>query len=146
MAHVQDDFSLLRNALQKVDFFYNLSFGELDELIKVLKKRKVKQGEIIIKQGEIGDKFYIIGSGEVSVHIKKGLGAAKKAATLSTGDFFGEMALVTDIPRTATVIAEEPTELFVLHKVDFKKILMKNPKISLIINEAFSKRFSDNKK
>jgi CRP-like cAMP-binding protein len=145
MPNIQDDFSLLRNALQKVDFFYNLSFGELDELIKALRKRKVKQGEIIIKQGEIGDKFYIIGSGEVSIHIKKGLGKAKKVATLSTGDFFGEMALVTDLPRTATVIAEEPTELFILYKSDFKKILMKNPKISSIINDALTKRLSSNK-
>lgn len=145
MPTIQDDFSLLRNALQKVDFFYNLSFGELDELIKALRKRKVKKGEIIIKQGEIGDKFYIIGSGEVSVHIKKGLGAAKKVATLSAGDFFGEMALVTDLPRTATVIAEEPTELFVLYKSDFKKILMRNPKISLIINDILTKRLSSNK-
>jgi len=142
---MSDDFSRLRSALQKVDFFYSLNFGDLDELIKALRKKNYKKGEEIIKQGEIGDKFYLIGEGEVSVHVKKGMGGMKKVATLTDGDFFGEMALVTELPRTATVIAEEPTGLFVLYKNDFRKILMKNPKISLIINDALSKRRKSNR-
>jgi len=141
-----DDFSRLRSALQKVDFFYSLSFGDLDELIKSLRKRKAKKKEEIIKQGEIGDKFYLLSDGEVSVHVRKGvMSQPKKVATLGPGDFFGEMALVTELPRTATIIAEEPTEMFVLYKKDFKKILMKNPKIAQIINEVLAKRRSSNR-
>ena len=143
---MSDDFSRLRGILQKVDFFNSLSFGELDDLIKALRKKKARKGDEIIKQGEIGDKFYLISNGEVSVHVRKGMmGQAKKVATLADGDFFGEMALVTELPRTATVIAEEPVDLFVLYKNDFKKILMKNPKISGIINEMLSKRRSSNR-
>ncbi|MCE5300442.1 MAG: cyclic nucleotide-binding domain-containing protein [Spirochaetia bacterium] len=137
---MQDDFSKLRSTLQKVDFFYSLSFPQLDELIKVLKKKNVKQGETIITQGDIGDKFYLIASGEVSVNIKKGIGGSKKAATLHDGDFFGETALISDMPRNATIIAEEPTELFVLYKKDFRKILMANPKINHIIQGALLQR------
>lgn len=139
-----DDFSRLRSALQKVDFFYSLSFGDLDELIRSLRKKKAKKGEEIIKQGEIGDKFYLISSGEVSVNVKKGFGN-KKVASLGDGDFFGEMALVTELPRTATIIAETPVELFVLYKRDFKKILMKNQKIAGIINDVLSKRRMSNR-
>ena len=130
-----DDFSMLRSALQKVDFFYSLNIMDLDSLIKALKKRKVKRGETIIKQGEVGDKFYLIGEGGFGVYIKD-----KKVAELSEGQFFGEMALITDLPRTATVTALDNGELFILYKRDFKKILLSNPKISAIINEALSKR------
>ena len=118
-----DDMSMLRSALQKVDFFYSLNFSELDMLIKSLKKRKTKKGDVIINQGEIGDKFYLIGRGAFSVHVKKGMGGSQLVADLSDGDFFGEMALVTELPRTATVVAEDMGELFVLYKKDFKKIL-----------------------
>jgi len=143
---MQDDFSKLRSILQKVDFFNSLNFGELDDLIKALRKKKFKKGEEIIRQGEIGDRFYMISSGTVSVYVKKGMmGQSKRVATLLDGDFFGEMALVTELPRTATVIAEENADLFVLYKQDFKKILMKNPKISVIINEVLSKRKSSNR-
>jgi CRP-like cAMP-binding protein len=143
---MQDDFSNLRSALQKVDFFYSLKFEELDHLIKALKKRKVAKGQSIIKQGEVGDAFFLISSGAVGVYIKKGMmGSQNKVAELSDGDFFGEMALVADVPRAATVTALEPTELFVLYKSDFKKILLSNPKISGIITEVLAKRKHDNK-
>ncbi|HDQ26198.1 MAG TPA: cyclic nucleotide-binding domain-containing protein [bacterium] len=143
---MSDEFSRLREALKKVDFFYSLSMGYLDELIRALKKRKAAKGEELIKQGEIGDKFYLISTGEVSVYVKKGgFGSPKKVATLGPGDFFGEMALITDLPRAATVIAEEPSEFFVLYKRDFKKILMSNPKIAAIINDVLSKRRASNR-
>lgn len=140
-----DDMSMLRSALQKVDFFYSLNFAELDMLIKALKKRRTIRGETIINQGEIGDKFYLIGRGAFSVHVKKGMGGAKKVADLSDGDLFGEMALVTDLPRTATVISEDNGELFILYKKDFKKILLANPKIAGIINEVLARRRASNK-
>jgi CRP-like cAMP-binding protein len=140
-----DDMSMLRSALQKVDFFYSLNFSELDMLIKSLKKRKTKKGDVIINQGEIGDKFYLIGRGAFSVHVKKGMGGSQLVADLSDGDFFGEMALVTELPRTATVVAEDMGELFVLYKKDFKKILLSNPKISAIITEVLAKRRASNK-
>lgn len=143
---MEDDITRLRQTLQKVDFFYSLHFDELDLLVKALRKRKVAPGTVIIRQGEKGDAFYLVSQGCVSVHIKKGLvGGQKKVAELPTGSFFGEMALISDEPRNATVIADEPTELFVLYKSDFKKILLANPRISEIINSEIQKRKSQNK-
>jgi CRP-like cAMP-binding protein len=135
-----EDMSLLRSTLKRVDFFYSLNFAQLDELINALKRTTAKKGQELIKQGDVGDKFFIIAAGEVSVHVKKGFGGAKKVAVLGDGDFFGEMALITDLPRTATVIAEEKSELFVMYKRDFRKILMANPKINQLIQGTISKR------
>jgi len=140
-----DDISKLREILQKVDFFYSLSYSELDELIKTLKKRTVPSGQTIIRQGEKGDAFFMIVSGSVSVSVKKGMVGQKKVAELGAGDFFGETALVTEEPRNATITADERCELFVLYKKDFKKILLANPKISTIINKVLAERKAQNK-
>jgi CPA1 family monovalent cation:H+ antiporter len=140
-----DDISKLREILQKVDFFYSLSYSELDELIKTLKKRIVPAGQTIIRQGEKGDAFFMIVSGSVSVSVKKGMVGQKKVAELGAGDFFGETALVTEEPRNATITADERCELFVLYKKDFKKILLANPKISTIINKVLAERKAQNK-
>ena len=142
---MQDDFSKIRPILQKVGFFSLLKHEELDHIIKALKKRKVASGSEIIKQGEKGEAFFLILSGEVSVHVRKGMmSQQKKTGDLRSGDFFGEMALITDEPSSATVIADEPAELFVLYKNDFKKILLANPKISNIITGMLAKRKNGN--
>jgi CRP-like cAMP-binding protein len=136
---VPEDISLLRSTLKRVDFFYSLNFAQLDELINALKQTTIKKGTEILRQGDMGDKFYIIGSGEVSVHVKKGMGM-KKVAVLGDGDFFGEMALISDLPRTASVIAEKNSEMFVMYKRDFRKILLANPKINQLIQGTIVKR------
>jgi len=139
------DMAQLRDVLKKVDFFYSLSFAELDELINALKKRPARRGETIIKQGERGDTFYLISKGSVSVYVKKGLFGKKQVAELGEGDFFGEMALVSDEPRSATVIADEDSEVFVLYKKDFKQILLSNPKIAGIIKQVLTERKMKNR-
>lgn len=135
-----EDMSLLKATLKRIEFFNYLNFSQLDELINALKKITVKKGEVIIRQGDIGDKFYIIAKGEVSIHKKKGFGGGKKVAVLGDGDFFGEIAMITDLPRTATVVAETTSELYVLKKMAFRKLLMANPKINQMIQDAIFSR------
>jgi CRP-like cAMP-binding protein len=100
---------------------------------------KVEKGEKIIQQGEKGDKFYLIASGKVSVWVSES-GRNEKVAELTPDMYFGEMALITDEPRNATVAAEETTELFVLSKHDFKQIFMKNPVIAEEVKKVFEAR------
>ncbi len=137
---MNEDFKAMRDALKRVDFLHHLNFAQLDEFLGSMKQEKAKKGETIIRQGEAGEKFYIIASGEVSVHVKEGFGKPKKVAVLGDGDFFGEIALLTDLPRIATVIAEKNCELFVMSKRNFKKIVVANPGINRIIQETMFSR------
>ena len=113
--------------------------SELDELIGHLRMIRVQKGYEIIKQGDPGDAFYLIASGKVSVWKKKTLGKTK-VADLGEDQFFGEMALMSNDPRNATIVAEEVTELFVLQRYDFEKILLKNPVIATELKKAFFER------
>jgi putative ABC transport system ATP-binding protein len=79
-------------------------------------------GATIVRQGEPGDKFYIIRAGQADVTVRDG-SAEKSVATLAPGDFFGEAALMRDEPRNATVTAREPLELYALGKEDFRTAL-----------------------
>jgi ATP-binding cassette subfamily B protein len=137
---VDEELTLLRATLKRVDFFYSLNVAQLDALLQALKKSRARRGETLIRQGEVGDRFYILADGEVSVQVRSGFFGKKRIATLGQGDFFGEMALVTDQPRNASVIAEEDSALYVLRRRDFDAILMANPKIRQIIEDAINTR------
>ncbi len=103
--------------------------------------RTVEKGDIIVREGEREDTFYLIRSGSVDVStsgMEKG-GDQIELGRMGEGDFFGEVALLTDKPRTATVIACEKSELMELAKVDFNKITNKFPSIRRTV-EAYQKQ------
>ena len=137
-------FSRLRHVLQNTYFFQSLKMNELDELIGHLRMIRVQKGYEIIKQGDPGDAFYLIASGKVSVWMKKGF-KRSNVAELVSDDFFGEMALISNEPRSATIVAEDVTELFILQKYDFDKILMKNPAIAQELKKAYHERKEQNR-
>jgi putative ABC transport system ATP-binding protein len=79
-------------------------------------------GEIIIRQGDPGEKFYLIRRGNVEVETRRD-GKTNVVAVLGEGDFFGEMALLNDAPRNATVRTREDTVLYSLEKEDFLQVI-----------------------
>jgi putative ABC transport system ATP-binding protein len=79
-------------------------------------------GTVVVRQGDPGDKFYVIRSGRVDVIVSDGA-TAKVVATLGKGDFFGEAALLTGAPRNATVVAKEDLEVYSLSKEDFQAVI-----------------------
>ena len=124
----QAEMGLLARALRKVDFFSPLNVGQLDEVLPYISLYGYDSGETVFRQGEPGDAFYIIHTGKVAIRVKSGfLSLRKTVAELGPGSFFGEIALISQSPRTATVRVVEPSQLFTLVAADFQFVLKQNP-------------------
>ena len=100
--------------LASVPLFAPLPAPVLEGLARALVPLKVGSGEVIVREGEPGERYFAIADGEVAVYH-----AGCEVAMLGRGDGFGEIALIEDVPRTATVTAVAPTELYSLQKAPF---------------------------
>jgi len=103
--------------------------------------RTFEKGGVVVREGEAGDTFYLIRSGSVDLSTS-GMGKGGDQVALGKmgeGDFFGEVALLTDKPRTATVVAREKAELMELARADFEEITAKFPSVRKIV-EAYQKQ------
>jgi putative peptide zinc metalloprotease protein len=107
-----------RDEVADMPLFRDLSPGELDVLLTKFAPLSVDAGEVVIRQGDSGERFYVVRSGRVKV-TRNG----EVLAELGAGEAFGEIALLLDVPRTATVTALEPTRLLVLEAHDFRDLL-----------------------
>ena len=129
--------------LKDVDFLQTLDRHELEFLWKRMKLISFPRDEVIIKQGEKGETFYIIMSGSVKVIAKDDEGETFLRKKLREGNFFGEMSLLIGEPRNATVIAAENIDILELNKSDFKEILKKFPAIDERISRKIAHRQKD---
>ena len=129
--------------LKQVPIFRMLGKESIDFIVERLKFKTFSENETICKVGDPGDEMYIIISGEVKICIYGDKNQEQVVAKLAAGDYFGEMALLTGETRSASVIATEPSETFLLHKNDFDVILEKFPSISLSMGKIVSKRLRE---
>ena len=125
-----------RDLLLQVTYFENFTDVELRKLIEVGHRKRLRPFKILFHEGDPGDTFYIILSGSVEVFAEK---INKHLTTLKAGNFFGELALMLGIPRTASVRALEDTILFAIHKKGFEKILHENPELAEVIVQELGK-------
>jgi CRP-like cAMP-binding protein len=122
-------------ALGRCPFFAGLSRSELVSLAKATEDMEVDAGRALTREGESGREFFVIVDGEVSV-TKDGSELRK----LGPGDFFGEIALLEDRPRTATVTATTPLRFFVLTRQSFRSLLAHQPEIEGKVTKALEER------
>ena len=104
--------------LKKCAVFKEMSPSDLTDIAQKMSEERFAAGETIIRVGEVGDKFYVIASGTTDIIIETETGT-RAVAKLGEGDFFGEVALLKDQPRNATVTAREPTVVYSLSKENF---------------------------
>jgi Cyclic nucleotide-binding domain len=131
---------IVKNAIQesllrKVSFFSDASDKLIEDLASSLTLRKYSSGEIVFSVGDVGDRFYLIKEGSVCV-IKGG----KKVAKLTSGDCFGEMALVDLSPRNASVVTEGRTEFYTLSKSSFEYVLSHHVDVRTQLEELILSR------
>jgi CRP/FNR family transcriptional regulator, cyclic AMP receptor protein len=123
------------DALGRCPFFADLSRSELRELAKVTEDMEVEEGKSLTREGAAGSEFFVIVDGEVAV-TKDG----SEIRTMGEGDFFGEISLLEDRPRTATVTAKTPLRFFVLTRQNFRALLAKQPELEEKVTGALRER------
>ena len=123
------------DALGRAPLFEGLSRGELEDLAKVTEDLEVEPGKVLCREGETAREFFVIVDGEVEVTKDD-----RPVRTLSDGDFFGEIALIEDMARTATVTAKTPLRFFVLTRQSFWSLIEHQPEVERKILRALAKR------
>ena len=116
----------MRPALLQCGWVRELPLQIIDRFAEKVNRRIFKAGEIITHEGEKGDEIFYLEWGKASV-IMAINGQAEKIRSMSKNQFFGEMAVLGDGIRSATVIAEEDTSLLILRRLDFERLKREYP-------------------
>lgn len=107
--------------LATIPLFKTLRRRQLDRITSLMTEVDVPAGRVLCEEGRRGDEFFLMKAGEVEV---------SNGARLGRGEYFGEMALVSDQPRSATVTTTQPTTVLVLSRQEFGEIRRIDPKIA----------------
>lgn len=130
--------SSLAQTLRKVDFLTPLSDDELEAVARGAEFLQRPAGAEVFRQGETGETFYVVLSGEVALKDTGG----QTVATVKPGGFFGELALLTGEPRTATAVTTSACELAAVGRDDFRGVVMANPAVALEMSRILGERLS----
>ncbi len=121
------DVGAMSDALAAVPLFAGLDAEGLAGLAKGMRVRRFRRGETVFHLGDPGDALFIVMAGSIKIVLPADSGDEAILATLRAGDFFGELALLDGAPRSATAIAIEPTETFILARERFRELIAIEP-------------------
>lgn len=124
--------------LAQVPMFRALSKQDLRRLGRHANLVTVDEGRQLTVEGKTGYEFFVIAEGTAIVRRKN-----RKVATLGPGDFFGELALLDNIPRTATVVADSSMSLYVLDRRDFSAVLREVPEVAIKLLRGLARRLAE---
>jgi len=115
----------LNEAVKDILLFKSLDSEQLNQVLDAMFERKSSKGEHIIDQGGDGDNFYVIDSGKFDILVKDNDGTFKNVGSYDSKGFFGELALMYNTPRAATIVSSGEGILWALDRVIFRKIVLK---------------------
>ena len=127
-------------SLENIDLFEGLSPAELEALRSSSVSRDCGKNAVVIHEGDVADSLYIIESGRVKVYCSDKNGKDFVLDILEPGDYFGELALLDDDRRSASVRALEASRFQVIYKQDFNKVLDSHPNISRTLIRNLTRR------
>ncbi|HEX2426326.1 MAG TPA: cyclic nucleotide-binding domain-containing protein [Gaiellaceae bacterium] len=123
--------------ISRIPLFEACSQAELARIATITTQLDVPDGEVLIREGETGDLFFVLVKG--SAEVRKG---RRRIATLGAGDFAGEIALLTDAPRTATVTTTSPVTALRATRKGFSALLETSPRIQQKVLKALAGRLA----
>jgi len=121
--------------IRQVPLFSECSKRELAEVAALADEIDIPEGRELIREGERGREFFVLLDGSADVRVK-----GRRRSEMNAGDFFGEIALVTDTPRSATVETTSPVRALVITDRSFRRLLERSPGIQLKVLQALAKR------
>lgn len=129
-------FHINKSIIDKVPFFQGASQELLEDIMNELEPRIYVPGERIFRAGDSGDSLYLIQSGQVDILTRD----HEQIARLGEGSFFGEMALLSDQPRSATAKANSFCDIYILHRAAFERVTAAYPEFKLHLQEVLEER------
>ncbi len=129
--------------LRNVPLFAVLPESQLVLLTSVVSRKSFPRGTTVMAAGEATDSLYVVISGRLKVMMSDDEGREVILAMLGPSEFFGEMGLLDDSPRSATVVTVEACELLILAKKDFKKCLLENFEMAMTVMRGLVKRLRE---
>jgi putative peptide zinc metalloprotease protein len=132
--------------LRRMPLFADFSPKQLQALLARLRGEAVPAGSVVVRQGEPGDRFYIIASGLVEVVVREEAGGERVVAHLGRGEYFGEIALLTDVPRTATVRTVTECEFFGVSRREFDELVRVHVLAGRHLEQVSSRRLLDTRR
>jgi CRP/FNR family cyclic AMP-dependent transcriptional regulator len=129
--------------LKSVPMFASFSPDQLRALVAMIMRRSAPRGSAILQEGAVADALYVVVSGRVKVMMGEEDGKETILSILGPGEFFGEMGLIDDNPRSATVMAIEPCELLAITRRDFRRCLLENPELAMAVMRVLVRRLRE---
>ena len=144
MADSPTQYKAVADSLRRIPFFKGLPPETLLAIATKLQKQHFEHGAVVFVEDTKGDSMYLLESGQVKVSIGAVAGRQEKVINfLGPGNFFGEMALLLDQRRTATVTVTIDADVWRLRKADLDEILVDHPEVALNLTREISRRLSD---